>query len=181
MKSTHTITNASVLLLALIADAGCLSAEPDASSPSAEATQPVATGAQPQLGTDEPPSREKANAPASVDEVCRKLLTRQRECAAVFIPALVKARVDSDNPSGIAASDAKLGREALVSEALEEYAEDSKDTAIRALCDKIAAGISPERSATLRTSGSECLAKTPCDPFVSCAMPLSLTRWTEGS
>jgi hypothetical protein len=64
-----------------------------------------------------------------------------------------------------------------VSEALDEYAEDSKDEAIQALCSDIAGAISAERASELQSAGSSCLAKSACEDFVPCVVPLSMTRW----
>jgi hypothetical protein len=120
-----------------------------------------------------------ASANPPVSEFCRTFLTRQRDCAQTFLPALVAARVEQDNPPGIAALDAKQGREALLSEALDEYADDSKDTAISARCEDIAAAISSERAEQLLGSGTSCLNQTGCEAFVACAVPLSLERWKQ--
>lgn len=130
---------------------------------------------------DEPVEAEQALvAPAettSADEICRPFLQRQRACSATFIPALVAARVAGDNPPGIRARDGEIGRSALLKEALEEYAVDSQDPAIEALCDDIAEALTRTKDSELRSSISACLAREGCDSFVACAVPLSLVRW----
>lgn len=109
-----------------------------------------------------------------VARVCRDLMQRERDCSAVFIPALVAERVRLDIPAGIAAEDAKLGREALVSEALDEYANDSKDERIAATCAQVAARLPAERGQRLIGAGEACLELDACEPFVACAVPISI-------
>jgi hypothetical protein len=152
-----------VTLTALLATAGCLGAEPDA----------------PDTNTGKTGQALAAPAPTSTDDVCRTLMQRQRACTDTFIPALVEARVASDNPAGITAEDRSVGRPALIKQALTEWASDSQDSAIDALCEEITQSVSPAKEAQLRTSASACLAQTGCDAFVSCAVPLSLIRWKE--
>jgi hypothetical protein len=101
-------------------------------------------------------------------------MLRERDCSAVFIPALVAERVRLDTPKGIAAQDAELGREALVSEALNEYSEDSKDERIVATCAGVAAQLSAERGRRLVSTGEGCLRIDACEPFVACALPISI-------
>lgn len=111
---------------------------------------------------------------APVARVCRDLMQRERDCSAVFIPALVAERVRLDIPAGIAAEDAKLGRDALVSEALNEYADDSKDDRIAATCAQVAAQLPAERGQRLIGAGEACLELDGCEPFVACAVPISI-------
>jgi len=108
---------------------------------------------------------------------CRALMLRQRECSAGFIPALVAARVERDEPPGTAAHAQEVGREALVAEALDEWASDSRDEAIDAVCAEIARAIAPERVPELETKVSACLERVGCDDFVACAVPVNLGRW----
>jgi hypothetical protein len=116
-------------------------------------------------------------AATSTDQICRSLMQRQRGCTAQFIPALVDARVKNDNPSGLATREREIGRDTLVKDALAEWENDAKDPNIAAMCDDIAQAISPEKDAQLRSSVSTCLAKTGCEAFVSCAVPLNLIHW----
>jgi hypothetical protein len=119
---------------------------------------------------------EAANAAADtpVARICRELMHRERDCSAVFIPSLVAERVRLDIPAGIAALDGKIGREALVSEALNEYADDSKDESIAATCAKVAAKLPADRGQRLVDSGQGCLRLDACEPFVACAVPISI-------
>lgn len=153
-------------LVGLMATAGCLAGE----------TEVARTASEPNAAAAEQPLQAPAAA-TTADESCRALMQRQRGCTAQFIPALVDARVKSDNPSGVAARDRELGREALVKDALGEWENDAKDPNIAAMCDDIAQSISPEKDARLRSSVSSCLAKDGCEAFVSCAVPLNLVHW----
>jgi hypothetical protein len=152
-----------LVLATLIGGAGCSNGEPSESSRPVKAEQALQVPA----------------AATTTDQSCRAFMQRQRACSATFIPALVDARAKADNPPGLAAKDKEIGREALVKEAFDEWANDSKDPAIDALCDEIAQSISQAKDLELRTSVSACLAKEGCDAFVSCAVPLNLIRWKE--
>ena len=110
-------------------------------------------------------------------ESCRSFMQRQRACSAELIPALVDARVKADDPAGIAARDREIGRDALVREALAEWAVDSRDEAVEATCAEIARAIDPAREHELASGVSACLALPGRDEFVACAVPLNLMRW----
>jgi hypothetical protein len=110
---------------------------------------------------------------------CRALMQRQRACSAAFIPALVDARVERDEPAGIFARAHEIGREALVAEALEEWKADSRDEAIDGVCAEIARTIAPARVSELERSVGTCLQRSGCEAFVACAVPVNLDRWTE--
>jgi len=152
-----------ILLAALLTNAGCFTDDTATKARAATAEQPLLAPA----------------ASTSSDEICVSFMQRQRACSEAFIPALVAARVQHDIPLGIAAQDAKTGRQALVQEAFEEWRHDSRDDAIGALCDDIAQSLSPAKDAELRTRLSACLATAGCEPFVGCAVPLNLIRWKE--
>lgn len=155
-------------LIALFGMAGCLAGESEVA--------PGTAGTEPSTATAEQPLAAPA-ATTTTDQICRSLLQRQRACTVQFIPALVDARVKSDNPPGLAAREREIGRDALVRDALAEWQSDAQDPSIAALCDDIAQAISPEKDALLRSSVSTCLSKTGCDAFVSCAVPLNLVHW----
>jgi hypothetical protein len=152
-----------LFLLTLIGTVACLD----------EGTPPPTEAVTAQRALEAPPSA------AAVAEVCSSLMLRQRDCSALFLPALVAERVRRDMPAGTAQLDVELGREALLATALAEYAEDSREPAIMAVCDKIAASISSERATTLLASGGTCLAHTECEALVACAVPLNVMRWTD--
>jgi len=118
---------------------------------------------------------------APIGASCTSLMRRQRDCSAEFIPALVQGRVEHDVPPGVRARDAAIGRSSLLSEAFQEWSEDSKDAAIARTCDYIARELPAERADALRSALDECLAESPCDAFTRCAVPINLTPWTEPS
>ena len=140
-------------------------------------------GAEP--ASEESSSAQPSPAPAQALEkseggthaACRALMLRQRECSAEFIPALVDARVERDEPAGVAAQARDIGRDALVAEALEEWQSDSRDEAIEAVCSEIARSIAPGRVQELESSVRACLAHSTCEAFVACAVPVNLGRW----
>ena len=117
---------------------------------------------------------DRAEPEAAAARVCRELMVRERDCSAAFIPALVAERVRVDIPAGIAADDQQRGREALVSQALDEYAVDSQDGRIASTCAEVARNLPPERSERLVTAGTACLALSGCEPFVACAVPIGI-------
>ena len=98
---------------------------------------------------------------------CVSLFQRQRECTTEFIPALVALRVRLDVPPGIAEKDREAGRDALVSQAMEEWKNDSTDEAIGRTCDQMASA-DPEGI----QKAQECLTAQACQPFVDCVIPI---------
>ncbi|HTV26009.1 MAG TPA: hypothetical protein VMG12_45235 [Polyangiaceae bacterium] len=116
-----------------------------------------------------------ANTPESPTvRVCRSLLQRGRDCSAVFLPALVAERVRLDIPAGIAAEDRAVGRDALLSQALNEYTDDSTDESIAATCTGLAERLPADRLERLVTTGEACLARDTCEPFVACSVPIMI-------
>jgi hypothetical protein len=152
-----------MMAMTLLGGVGCLSQERPADDQPAQAAQALEVPA----------------ADTSTDAICRSLMQRQRACGEPFIAALVEARVRADLPPGITRREQEIGREALLQEALSEWAEDSKDAAIAAVCDDIASKVTPAKDTQLRGATSECLAKQGCEAFVECAVPLNLGRWKE--
>lgn len=101
------------------------------------------------------------------DALCIATFERQRTCTEVFLPALVALRVRLDIPAGIAETDRKIGRAALLAEAREEWATDSPDPAIRSTCQRRASQADP-----FMTETEACLASTTCADFVTCFEPI---------
>jgi hypothetical protein len=132
--------------------------------PAAAEPPPVAA----KVAPADPAQPQPAPAQAGVDPkaVCIQAFTRSRECTDDFIPALVDARASADQPPGIADA-VKKDRDGVIAEAKQEWANDSKDEAIAANCEKIAAG-----KEELAAEAQACLAKTDCKEFVACAMPV---------
>jgi hypothetical protein len=127
-----------------------------------------ATSAQPTAATADDPRA-----------VCVSGFERQRECTAEFIPALVAARVQADQPPGIAAKDAEIGRDALVAAANEEWATDSTDAAIGQTCDGLVAKMPPEQQGPMIEQANQCLAATDCQAFVDCMIPVISQHWAH--
>lgn len=119
-----------------------------------------------------PATSTTTSASADPGAVCRQTFVRQRECTDVFIPALVDLRVRLDVPAGIAAEDKASGRDALITAAKAEWANDSKDEAIAGTCDKMMASMDPAMKAKMADGAGQCLAKTECAAFVECEMPM---------
>jgi hypothetical protein len=94
-------------------------------------------------------------------------MQRARACTAQWIPALVDARAKLDVPAGIAASVAS-DRAGVIAQANTEWATDSQDAHIQMACLHIAAS----ETASDRATSASCLAKTSCDDFVACEIPV---------
>lgn len=119
-----------------------------------------------------PPTASTSDTPAA--RVCRSLLQRGRDCSAVFLPALVAERVRLDIPAGIAAEDRSIGRALLLSQALDEYTDDSTDERIASTCAGLAQQLPAPRAEQLVTNGEACLVHDACEPFAACAVPISI-------
>jgi len=175
-----TLLSSSSVFAAALAISACVG-EGDASAPMKETDVAPAALAEAQTAspaTDPDTAAAAPSAAGTTEEpatrVCRELMVRGRDCSAVFVPALVTERVRLDIPAGITAYAAKVGDDALLSEALDEFAEDSQDERIAAMCSELAGKLPAERRARLVSSGQACLALDGCDPFVSCAVPISI-------
>jgi hypothetical protein len=164
-------------LATLLSLGACMGSNDASSDPSDEApavlAEPLAP-ATPSADGVNPHEAESPTPDTSVARICRDLLRRGRDCSAVFLPALVAERVRLDNPAGIAAYAAQIGREALLSEALNEYTDDSTDERIAATCAGVEAALPADRGQRLVSSGEACLRLDACEPFVACAVPLSI-------
>jgi hypothetical protein len=107
----------------------------------------------------------------SIHEQCVLGFQRMRACTDTYIPALVDLRVRLDQPPGVAAADAELGRDVLVARALEEWAADSTDASFETLCGQIVGGASQEDQARMADVAETCGATDSCEAFVECVMP----------
>lgn len=125
-------------------------------------------------GTDPEPAAARQGALAGEDpvEICRSVFTREYECRAEFIPALVDLRIKLDLPSGIAARARREGRAALIEVAHGEYAVDGTEPRRSETCKRVAVAAPP---GSLR-SAQACLQRSGCPAFVSCVMPMHEAR-----
>jgi len=110
-------------------------------------------------------------------EGCNEIFVRQRDCTDPFIPGLVDARIAANVPAGIAERAEAEGRDAIIAEAMAEWAEDSKDQAIAATCERVIQSIPPDQQQEMREAGDACLAESGCEAFVACIIPMIEARF----
>jgi hypothetical protein len=146
----------SLSLLALVA---CSSSGPAASG------KPAAAVPAPVVQADD--SR------ASLRQTCVATFERARACTDDYLDMLVDTRVRLDRPAGIAARDQASGRASLVAAAHAEWADDSTDAAIGALCDHVANATPDARLDDLRAGAERCLGEAECGGFASCMRPIT--------
>jgi hypothetical protein len=109
-----------------------------------------------------------------MEATCRESFAKQRTCTDDFIPALVDARIELDLPAGIAAEGKKDGgRDALITTAKAEWAEDSKPEPVAANCKDMAGKVPAEQKAELMDAHTKCLAMSDCKAFVECVIPIT--------
>ena len=113
-----------------------------------------------------PTTAQKTSTADEPKAVCVATMTRARECTDDYIPALVDARAQADAPPGIADA-VKKDRNAVIAEAKQEWATDSKDENIAGMCEKMGGDATPDELATAK----DCNAKTDCKEYTSCVMP----------
>jgi len=128
-------------------------------------SKPTTTG----TGTGTGTGTDKAMPSSGGDSqaACVEVMNKNRECTTDYIPALVDVRAKHDNPEGVAAA-VKADRDKVVSQALAEWATDSKDDAIARQCEKMAPSMPDADVATAKG----CLATAECPAYVACVMPL---------
>ena len=118
-----------------------------------------------------PVAAQKTSTADDPKAVCVATMTKARECTDDYIPALVDARAQADVPPGIA-DQVKKDRDAVIAQAKQEWATDSKDENIAAMCDKIAGETGSDADAgTGWATAKDCNAKA-CKEYTSCVMPL---------
>ncbi len=98
---------------------------------------------------------------------CVEVMTKNRECTSDFIPALVDIRAKYNNPEGIADA-VKADRDKVISQALAEWATDSKDEGIASTCEKMAPATTDADAATAKG----CVATAECAAYVACISPM---------
>lgn len=100
--------------------------------------------------------------------LCVAVMQRARECTNDYIPVLVDTRAKHDVPPGIAEA-VKNDRDAVIAEAKQEWATDSQDPNIEAMCDHMAAELNDPSD---QAAANDCLGKQECVGFSTCVMPL---------
>lgn len=164
-----------VTLTSLLSLAACMSSNEAAHDDvPEEATALRAEALTPSASPGNSSADEAATPDTPVARVCRSLMRRERDCSVLFLSALVAERVRLDIPAGIAARDRAIGRDALISEALNEYTDDSKDERIATACADVAEKLPADRGERLVSAGETCLGHETCGPFVACAVPISI-------
>jgi hypothetical protein len=110
---------------------------------------------------------------ATLIDLCRSLMLRERDCSALFVAALVAERVRLDRPAGTVERDLQQGRAASIACALAEYRESSPAAAIERRCSELAESLTRENAGRLVFSGRACLAREGCQAFATCAAPIN--------
>lgn len=109
--------------------------------------------------------------------ICVTAMTRERECQAEFLPALVELRVRLDMPAGIAERAEAEGQEAILEEAREEYVNDATDEAIEANCSQLDE-MPEDRTQPIIDTETRCLEAEGCAAFVECQIAFHEARFT---
>jgi len=128
--------------------------------------------------TEAAPAQTAKAQPSSTGDAqttCVEVMTKGRTCTNEFIPALVDSRAKHDNPQGIADAVQK-DRTAVVSQALTEWATDSKDEAIARTCQQM---VEQAPDAGDVEAGRACLAQADCAAYVACIIPQFEKRFAK--
>ncbi len=104
-------------------------------------------------------------------DLCVALMQHARTCTDQYIPALVAARAAADKPAGIKEEYAKDSA-AIVAQAKTEWASDSTDANLEAMCSRPLPHADEQR-----TIAVECQAKTDCNELATCLVGLQQTFW----
>ena len=109
-----------------------------------------------------------------MEATCRDSFAKQRTCTDDFIPMLVDTRIGLDLPAGITAEGKKEGgRDALIKQAKEEWANDSAPEAVAKQCSGMSGKLSAEQKAELQETHTKCLAISDCKAYVECVAPIT--------
>ena len=134
-------------------------------------------------GADAAPAPRTGTAPAAtaapdpvVVAACETFFARQRTCTDQFIPALVDLRIELDKPVGIAEAARIEGRDAIIAQAMAEWADDSQPAAVTATCAQIAGSMPPAQLEGMRAGAEACMALADCGEFATCAIELQRPR-----
>jgi hypothetical protein len=117
---------------------------------------------------------------AGLRQTCVATFERARACTDDYLAMLVDTRVQLDHPAGIAARDQADGRASLVAAARAEWASDSTDASIGALCDHVANATPDARLEDLRAGAERCLGEAECAGFATCMRPITEAQLSGG-
>ena len=136
----------SLALLALLALAACTAAEAN-------------------------PKPQKQQAANPDHDLCVAVMDHSRQCTDQYIPTLVDARAQADHPAGIRDAVAK-NRDGVIAQAKGEWAHDSSDASIEAMCAQPIF-----KTDDVRAAVSACQATTDCGQFSACIVPIEAQAW----
>ena len=122
-------------------------------------------------GTSASPAAPTGAAP-SVQARCEAFFARARTCSEPYIAGLVDVRVELDNPPGVAARADAEGKDAIVTQAMAEWATDSQPENVTRMCTETVAQVPPEQVSAMMAGAERCLAEAECDAFATCAKDL---------
>lgn len=128
-------------------------------------------------GPDEPATAQAAPDPVDLAALCVRAQQRARACTDEYIPALVDTRAAADRPTGIAAA-VRSDRAAVIAEAKSEWATDSTDANLVAMCTNLDASATPAQRADAPAMEA-CVAAATCTGYVECALPLLTKHLTH--
>lgn len=118
-----------------------------------------------------PATAQKSSAGNPDHDLCVAVITHSRTCTDQYIAALVDARAAADHPAGIRAEVAS-NRDGVIAQAKQEWATDSTDANIEAMCQH------PQPNADAqRDAATACQAQTDCTAFAQCIIPIQQAAW----
>lgn len=121
-------------------------------------------------GAAAPAAPPPAPAARPLAAMCEQHYARERTCADAYLAELVRVRVEVDMPPGIAAEDARDGRDTVIARARTDWEVDSQPAARTAICDALDDQVPAARVDPLLAQGARCLAMATCDEFAACAV-----------
>lgn len=116
------------------------------------------------------PAQEPAPATGPLGPLCERHYQRERECSSEYLAAVVALRVELDMPPGIAAEDARDGRDTVIARARVEWERDSQPAERTRICSALDAQVPAERVDSLIAEGEACQAQADCAGFAACAV-----------
>lgn len=121
--------------------------------------------------TPTPVTPQKTESAKPDRDLCVAVLQHARTCTDQYIPVLVDARAAADHPTGIKGEVAK-DRAGVIAQAKQEWATDSTDANIEAMCAGPMIHTAEQRDAATR-----CQATADCSAFSACLVPIEQAAW----